>query len=358
MYVKPITLSISLAAFFVSSFDCNEDRKTEYYSLHEYKTTELKSFQIKKESGTFLFPYYSNKSIDQQNAAIENIIIAVHGNLRKADEVFSFVDTAINKSNAGDKTLLIAPNFMIRSDLSKHHLHEEDNYLFWTSGGWKEGNNIRNTQNDKSSVSFSSMEVVDSILVKLCNKKIFPNLKTVVLSGHSAGGQFIQRYAAINRLTDKLSADLKLQFRFIVMNPSSYVYLDNRRPVKGEENEFLIPDTSGCSKYNEYKYGLEGLNLYASETGVEKIRNQFLQRDVVYLLGGNDTDTKDPQLDTTCAAQLQGINRLERGRLFYEYLKNYAGKKVRFNHKIFIVNNVGHDHNKMINSKQAARFLY
>jgi hypothetical protein len=358
MYLKSAILGISLAALFLSSFFINERKKTEGYNLTENKVTELRSISIKKEAGTFLFPYYSNRNIDEQNNAIENIIIAVHGNLRKANEVFSFADTAVVKNNAGAKTLLIAPNFMTRDDLTKHHLPEEDNYLVWTSSGWKEGNNMLNTQNDKKPVYISSMEVIDSILVRLCNKKIYPNLKTVVLSGHSAGAQFIQRYAAINRITDSLSATQNLHFRFIIMNPSSYVYLDNRRPVKGARNKFLIPDTSGCSWYNKYKYGLEELNLYAFETGVEKIRTQFLQREVVYLLGSNDTDTKDPQLDTTCAAQLQGINRLERGRLFFGYLKNYAGKKAKFNHKIFIVNNVGHNHNKMINSKEAARFLF
>jgi hypothetical protein len=38
----------------------------------------------------------------------------------------------------------------------------------------------------------------------VARKDVFPNLKTIVVAGHSAGGQFVTRYEMPNQIHDKL----------------------------------------------------------------------------------------------------------------------------------------------------------
>ena len=56
---------------------------------------------------------------------------------------------------------------------------------------------------------------------------IFPNLKTVVVVGHSAGGQFVNRYAA----GGAGCPNPLVEVRYVIMNPSSYLYVDDLGPI-------------------------------------------------------------------------------------------------------------------------------
>ena len=60
-----------------------------------------------------------------------------------------------------------------------------------------------------------------------------------------------------------------VQVRYVVMNPSSYLYVDSRRrsPASGF---FEVPETA-CKGYDEYRYGLQELNAYMSWVGVERM---------------------------------------------------------------------------------------
>src|SRR6202044_3234373 len=93
-----------------------------------------------------------------------------------------------NAGAAGQGTLLIGPQFLESVDAQAHQL--PGNVLRWTGNEWMGGENAENA-------SISSYEVVDVLLAKLGDRRTFPNLKLVVLAGHSAGGQFVQRYAAV-----------------------------------------------------------------------------------------------------------------------------------------------------------------
>ena len=86
-------------------------------------------------------------------------------------------------------------------------------------------------------------------------------MKKITIIGHSAGGQFVSRYVSMTPMP-KISSTYK--FNFIIMNPSTYMYLDDRRPVKTETGLiFIKPDSTGCSSFNDYPRGMEKLNPYA-----------------------------------------------------------------------------------------------
>ena len=87
----------------------------------------------------------------------------------------------------------------------------------------------------------SSFAVADRLLAELSDAKRFPNLRRIVLAGHSAGGQFVNRYVAVGRLGESGAGPARrLEYRFLVANPSSYLYLDGRRPVAGGDR-FEVP---------------------------------------------------------------------------------------------------------------------
>jgi hypothetical protein len=144
----------------------------------------------------------------------------------------------------------------------------------------------------------------------------------VVVIGHSAGGQFVNRYSAGTRLQG---------LRFIVANPSSYMFLDTNRP---------FGTAAACPDFNEYSYGLEELNSYMS-VGVAP---DYRDRDVIYMLGSADTKI-DSNLDTSCEANRQGRHRYERGLKFYDHLASHFGGTV---HRKVIVSGVGHSASRML----------
>jgi hypothetical protein len=217
-------------------------------------------------------------------------VIVIHGTERNARDYLGYL--------ADLDTLVIAPQFQ-----------ERPPGLYWSSG-WKEGNRSQDAQR------VSSFEVVDRMV------EMFHG---IALVGHSAGGQFVTRYAAGTRLQG---------LTFIVANPSSYMYLDTTRPVAGY-----------CPDFNEYKYGLENPNLYMS-AGVAP---DYPDRNVIYLLGNRDTRA-DANLDTSCEAKRQGRYRYDRGLNFYRHLAAHFGRPV---HRLVVVNGVGHDPKRMLQAAKA-----
>jgi hypothetical protein len=95
-----------------------------------------------------------------------------------------------------------------------------ENEIVWESS-WRTGGPAR------TNPSLSSFDFVDEILRKLANKTTFPNMKAIVVAGHSAGGQFANRYEMSNKIHDTLGVPIT----YVVANPSSYAWPDAVRPL-------------------------------------------------------------------------------------------------------------------------------
>jgi hypothetical protein len=304
-------------------------------------------FKVTKAGKLYSFRYASNHSMVAQNNKIKQVVIYIHGARRNGLDYYEWGEKAVIAANKTDETLFISPQFNSEKDLEDHK--HDASHLFWTNNNWRVGDESVSSKNRKMEVSFSSFSLIDSMIASACNKKIFPKLKKITIIGHSAGGQFVSRYVGMTPMPNILKG---YKFNFIVMNPSSYMYLDDRRPVKTEMGlTFTKPDTSGCSTFNEYPRGMEKLNPYAAKIGVETIKQQFLNRDIAFILGEKDVNMNDSSLDKSCGGNLQGRFRLERGQFFYEYLQLYSNKKKI--HQIETVPNVAHDGDKMVNSNAA-----
>jgi len=158
----------------------------------------------------------------------------------------------------------------------------------------------------------------------------------VTLVGHSAGGQFIHRYAACGRAPETLPG---MPVSYVTANPSSYLYLSSHRPV--EKSQLRL-----CPQYNDYKYGLDNRSGYLSAFSDEQIRRQYASHRVTYLLGGADVH-QDKDLENNCAARAQGANRFQRGCFYHSFIKTFLPSA---RHDLVVVAGVGHDHDAMFNS--------
>jgi hypothetical protein len=92
-----------------------------------------------------------------------------------------------------------------------------------------------------------------------------------------------------------------------------------------------------------------------AEAGADRIRQTYPHKDVVYLLGGEDT--REAHLEQTPNALLQGANRLARGQIYYHYLQHLYGESITKQHKIAIIPCVGHDNAAMFKSEAGMRAL-
>lgn len=174
-------------------------------------------------------------------------------------------------------------------DLSKPGVSGDD----WRGGG------------DAVGVRLSSFEVIDSVFTLLGDKTRYPALKRVVLTGFSAGGQFVGRYVAVGKGIVRDGVEV----RYAAMAPSTELYLD--------------PDVT-------WHYGLKDRPRYPAMTTDAQMLENLSSRCVWRACGTEDV--KSGGLDNSPAAMAQGANRYERFRNFEAYLKKYPGwaKQVSF----------------------------
>jgi hypothetical protein len=72
-----------------------------------------------------------------------------------------------------------------------------------------------------------------------------------------------------------------------------------------------------------------------------------VKRDVVYLLGANDTDPQFPSLDKSCSGEAEGAYRLVRGHNYLSYLRLRHPDLQQTSRD---VPGIGHDGDRMLGS--------
>ena len=273
------------------------------------------------------------------NARVTRAIIVIHGTDRNPDDYFGHVVAAARQEQALDATLIMAPHFQTDED------DPAGDEVFWTSGGWKQGDRSVNGG------GVSAYAVLDQVIERLGDRSGFPNLRQIVITGHSAGGQFTSRYAAGSRVQNPLT---RHAFRYVIANPSSYMYLRQERPVLSDPggNDFRVPATA-C-RFNDYRYGLDARNAYMNAVSASSLQSQYRTREVIYLLGSDDIyDSND--LDVTCAANFQGFNRFERGNWFFAFMNRFFPTA---SHTLRVVPDVGHSGREMYTSEEGRLALF
>jgi hypothetical protein len=368
---------------------------------------QMYGFPLKKHYNTktpAVIAYYSSHghilTHTKQNHHAHQIrvaIIMIHGSDRNADEYLYTTMTAAHIQNKyqPNEVLSIAPRFLAREDgtasvpvVYDDNVIVEMECLQWNETypiphTWRYGANALHPFDD-----VSSYDVIDEMMEYLLSssKNTFKSLERIVIAGHSAGGQFVHRWAMTtskaafgdtpilhgfhhdHTMTTMMKRNLQssrnnstIDIVIVPANPRSYCYLDARRFVNGT---FQVPSKSmiqSCPTYNSWEWGLEDGGLPCTyrdkalahfDGNVSQLADMYSKRNVVYLSGAKDTE----HLHGSCEDDgFQGVHRRQRSALFFNSLKELFGKQV---HSRMVVKDSGHDHMFMFQSDEGRYALF
>ena len=282
-------------------------------------------------------------------------VIVFHGAARNGDEYTEFVANVVSEAlvfgaqvyEAGDPGLDADEDIWWETN-TDDGFDDESVRSDWHWGGDSTGD---------LSMQISSFLVLDEMITTLLNPIYYPRLEQVILAGHSAGGQIVQRYALFSKIFDT-------RVKYFVGNPSSMTYLSSTRPIlptccsnatilheRFQFYEVPFETIVDCPSYDTYGYGLRGNgNSYVSSVDTLTSLANYEKRNVYYLSGSADVCSsirscskdcveEDGGLDLSCEAELQGPCRLFRMHAFYQHLQEFFGKRT---HTLLSVDDTGH----------------
>jgi pimeloyl-ACP methyl ester carboxylesterase len=305
---------------------------------------------------------YRSFPLTRRNPHIRRALIMVHGTLRNADHYFTTANGAAFIAGAQDDTLVIAPAFHSAEGQCKDTLSPHE--VSWSCGGdsWRSGGRAA------SDKDLSSFDFMDQILKAIADRRVFPNLEAVVVAGHSAGGQFVIRYAMANRVDEALGVPVS----YVVANPSSYPWPDPSRPLPerdgapaaaGEGWKSETPhtdfaygpfDSSGAPNYDRWPYGLQGrTDGYTKDEDDARLKANLASRRIVYLLSQVDVLPLGG-FDGSPNAMAQGATRRARGEAFVKYVDEHLGAKS----KTIIVPECGHNDRCVYTTDEVLKVIF
>ena len=271
---------------------------------------------------------YRSHSLVTRNDKITRAMIIIHGQGRNADDYFRTGVAAAFLAGALHDAIVISPRFASSDGRTCSDKLAEGEVNWRCSGdSWRSGAAAVNSEH------LTSYHFADTILKLLARKETFPNLKKIVVTGHSAGGQFVARYAMANQVHENLGVAVT----YVVSNPSSYAYLDATRPIDGGKEFRPYGEAKNCTTYNRWPYGLVDRTGYTAAMSEHRLKKQLISRPVVYLLGELDT-LAIAGFDSSCPAVAQGASRLERGKAFGAHVNQNGAK-----HTVTIIPLCGHN---------------
>ena len=192
----------------------------------------------------------------QQHRRTTHAFIDIHGSGRNAEDYFCSA-TASVPSGFVHTTLVIAPWFMSPQDEVPD---ASDVFLQWNETGpishtWRYGAEAT----DGVTSSYQALDImVETIML---DDYRFPNLRQIIIAGHSAGGQFTHRWTLTSSASfwndSNVSGNRIVPVRVVAANPRSFCYLDDRRY---DHNRQLVKPQhhriEKCPGYNGWEWGL------------------------------------------------------------------------------------------------------
>jgi hypothetical protein len=323
----------------------------------------LKSTTLGQGSASYGLSYYSNKTLAASMPDIKRVIIIMHGAGRDGDFEFTATNAQLHNSGANiPEILLIEPQLYNDEDANAGAVPGGNPY--WSGTGWIYG------YDSVDGRALSSFALMDQLVKKLTDAAAFPNLTELVLAGHSAGGQFFSRYAALTNV--HASVPSRVRVKYVIANPGSHLWFDSTRPQGSPKDGATafetFTDTSECPNFNTYKYGLDNMSAsqpfhYPVTMTANDLFKRFASRLMYYYQGTADTvpywSTTNNPPDGNCGAVLGGDYRFARGVTNARYQRLLAGKKgVSLNRLFRQVNGVGHDTGRMYGSVCASNALF
>ena len=192
--------------------------------------------------------------------------------------------------NTLSQAYVLSPMFP-RAQILERYGVERDDRALWNDS-WPKDLTIPGTPDDDwrgggdaNGTELSSFDVIDTLLSRLSDRRLYPNLKKIALVGFSAGGQFVGRYVA----SGKGEVRDGIVLRYVAMSPSTY----------------LLPDPEDV-----WHYGLKNRPRYSATLTDGQLMNNLHTRRCMH--GCGSADTLEKSLDKTVSAMRQGENRYVR----------------------------------------------
>ncbi len=307
---------------------------------------------------------YRTYPLETKNENIIRAFVFVHGINRDADNHFRTALAAAFLAGTLNDTVIVAPHFASNSSGKGNQAGNCDDALAPDEANWICGGG--EVSNDK----LTSFDFMDEIVRQLARKEVFPNLKKIVVAGHSAGGQFVMRYEMSNQVHDSVGVSIS----YVVSNPSSFAYVDTLRPtasalppnfaaaapgyhppVGSSPPPSFVPyaDAKNCTGYDTWPFGLKGRVGYAFRLTEDQLKTQLTTRPVTYLLGEADILPLGV-FDTSCPAMAQGPTRLGRGLAFHRYVN----ENLHAHHGVIVVPFCSHSQRCMFTSDVALPLIF
>ena len=277
-----------------------------YQTGYLYIPQEFGNFVLKrtslfseKDGKNATAPFYSTKSYNPKK--IERVIIVLPGQWRNSWTYINMMGNALNVAYKypelkvkEDSVLILSPMFFNQKDRDSGSV--KNNEISFHDAGWSAGGSVREPREFKH---ISSFDALDSMIDMVMDKSKFPNLKNVVIAGHSMGGQMALHYVMTKK---SMSYDDKISYW--VGDPGAYTYLSSSRPFS----------TKNCDNYNDWPYSITNVaslpNYAQNHAGPNgsHLEDLFRSRKVHFAVAENDNGAGVK----SCAAQTQGPNRIAR----------------------------------------------
>ena len=148
----------------------------------------------------------------------------------------------------------------------------------------------------------SSYGATDAIIQLLLDKRSYPNLKLITVSGYSAGGQYVQRYAYATEWGGSKTVDKQgnTTIRFVSSSASTYLYLSKLRPravcsplrdtgLNWTCDSWYTPTSPAV--YDNWRFGREFNRtdprlLYLRSVDPEVHTKEYAEKQILYSVGG------------------------------------------------------------------------
>ncbi|PSK36698.1 hypothetical protein B9Z65_1881 [Elsinoe australis] len=97
--------------------------------------------------------------------------------------------------------------------------------------------------------TISSFKVLDQLIKYFDNQTVFPNMKHIVIAGHSLGAQAVARYTQIG---DQFATKSKVTYW--IGNPKNFAWMSTDRPISSKVQD--------CPTYDVYRDGYTNFTQY------------------------------------------------------------------------------------------------
>lgn len=240
-------------------------QKYDLWSLPQYGSYE-----------TMTIPVYLSQDIreDKIYSHIKYAYIVQHGNLRNGFDYYCSAIHSLSQSSWDETSyVVIAPQFLTENDTcwdASSTATKVDilkglscDLPIYTSEGWKDGHL------SKTKPGIYSYDIFNSIISELGNQSKYPNLEFVTFFGFSAGAQVALRYSLFSNF---ILTNPNLRVRYVVSDPSTFVYLSKERPFTNNSLGFGVPDESWILPEWSYSHS-DGSNWTYWDTNCQSYNN-------------------------------------------------------------------------------------